>query len=132
MIVRAVSVLRHTTNISFYRRSFIMNTSMKKRFSSILCALAFASALTVPASAQSWGNSKCGASNVEVLQVRYNGAAWVYSGSGKTWCWFKYSRNGRTLMQKTARYNQKVTGSVWDDLIHWDDAHTTKFNYNWG
>lgn len=67
MIVRAVSVLRHTTNISFYRRRFIMNTSMKKRFSSILCALALASALTVSASAQSWGNSKCGASNISLF-----------------------------------------------------------------
>lgn len=32
--------------------------------------------------AQEFGTSKNGASNYEVLQVKYNGAAWNYPGSG--------------------------------------------------
>lgn len=81
--------------------------------------------------AASFGNAKNGASSVEVLQVRYDGEAWNYSGSGYNWASFTYSRNGRTLMTKTA-YNGKVSGSVWDDLVHWGDEYTTHFSWNHG
>lgn len=105
--------------------------NIKRKISAVLCAATIASSLSVAASAYSYGNSKNGASSVEVLQVKYNGAAWNYSGSGYNWASFKYSRNGRTLLQRYA-YSGRVEGSVWDDLIHWDDAHTTKFNWNRG
>lgn len=105
--------------------------NIKTKISTVLCAAMIASSLSVVANAATFGNSKNGASTKEVLQVKYDGAAWNYSGSGYNWASFTYSRNGRTLMKKYA-YTSKVTGSVWDDLIHWDDAHTTKFNWNRG
>lgn len=52
-------------------------------------------------------------------------------GSGYSWASFTYSRNGVTLLTKTA-YNGRVEGSVWDDLIHWGEAYTTKFSWNHG
>lgn len=79
--------------------------------------------------AKTFGNSLNGASTVEVMQVRYDGAAWNYKGSGYKGAWFKYTRNGKTLMYKSVRRG-KVTGSVWDNLIDWSREQTTKFR--WG
>lgn len=105
------------------------------KFSKSIAALLVALTLTVGAGsiayAANFGNSKNGASSVEVLQVKYDGAAWNYSGSGYNWASFTYSRNERTLLTKTA-YSEKVTGSVWDDLIHWGDEYTTTFKWNRG
>lgn len=107
------------------------NLKFKKTITVLMVALALTVGTISVAYAANFGNSLNGASNVEVLQVKYNGAAWNYSGSGYSWASFKYSRNGRTLLTKTA-YNGKVTGSVWDDLIHWGDEYTTKFSWNNG
>lgn len=109
--------------------------SFKTKYGKKITALLLALALTVisgsAAFASSFGNDMNGASSEEVLQVKYNGAAWNYENSGYSWASFTYSRNGRTLLSKTA-YNGKVTGSVWDDLIHWGEAYTTHFNWNNG
>lgn len=98
-----------------------------------IAALALAATLTAggagAAYAASFGNSLNGASSVEVLQVKYDGAAWNYSGSGYRNAWFKYSRAGKTLMHKVAT-NGKVTGFVWDNLLDWSSSQTTIFN--WG
>lgn len=107
------------------------NLKIKKTAITFMVTLALAVGIAGAAYAASFGNSLNGASNVEVLQVKYNGAAWNYSGSGYSWASFKYTRNGQTLLSMTA-YDRKVTGSVWDDLIHWGDAYTTKFNWNRG
>ena len=89
-----------------------------------IAALALAATLTAggagAAYAASFGNS---------LNVKYDGAAWNYSGSGYRNAWFKYSRAGKTLMHKVAT-NGKVTGSVWDNLLDWSSSQTTIFN--WG
>lgn len=106
-----------------------MKTSLKKRISMFVLALALAFGGTVTAYAATFGTDLNGASNVEVLQVKYNGAAWNYPGSGYRNASFKYSRNGKTLLTKVAT-NGKVTGSVWDDLIHWGKEYTTIFNWN--
>jgi hypothetical protein len=110
-----------------------MNIKLKagKKIIALLLALTLTVGLGSVAYAATFGNAKNGASNVEVLQVKYNGAAWNYSGSGYNWASFKYTRNGRTLLTKTA-YSGKVTGSVWDDLIHWGEKYTTRFNWNRG
>lgn len=109
--------------------------TIKSKFNKKITALVLAFTLTAGfgsvAYAATFGNAKNGASSVEVLQVKYDGAAWNYSGSGCNWASFKYSRNGKTLLTKTA-YNGKVTGSVWDDLIHWGDEYTTEFGWNRG
>lgn len=106
---------------------------MKKKFRNYFNVLMVAFALTIGvtsmAYAASFGSSLNGASTEEVLQVKYNGAAWNYSGSGYRNASFKYTRNGKTLLSKTAT-SGKVTGSVWDDLIHWGDKYTTKFSWN--
>ncbi|WP_283619250.1 hypothetical protein [Flavonifractor plautii] len=102
-----------------------------KKIASLFLALTLMAGLGTVAYAATFGTALNGASNVEVLQVKYDGAAWNYPGSGYNWASFTYSRNGRTLLTKTA-YNGKVTGSVWDDLIHWGDEYTTKFNWNNG
>lgn len=78
-----------------------------------------------------FGNSATGASSVETYQVKYEGAAWNYSTSPYKSTSFKYTRDGRTLLSKTA-YSTKVTGSVWDDLIRWGDKYTTHFSWNRG
>ena len=110
-----------------------MNIKFKcnKNIVKILMVLTLVLGVGSVAYASTYGNSMNGASNEEVLQVRYNGAAWNYSGSGYNWASFKYSRNGQTLLTKTA-YNGKVTGSVWDDLVRWGEKYTTKFNWNRG
>ncbi|TKD70755.1 hypothetical protein [Pseudalkalibacillus hwajinpoensis] len=82
------------------------------------------------ASAASFGYSASGASSVESYEIRYDGAAWNYYSSPYKWTSFKYSRDGRTLLSKTA-YSSKVTGSVYDDL-RWGDKYNTKFNWNRG
>lgn len=102
-----------------------------KKLLSLALATGIMATMGITAFAASFGNSLNGASNTEVLQVKYDGAAWNYDDSGYDWASFKYSRNGRTLLSKTA-YNGKVTGSVWDDLIHWGDEYTTIFNWNRG
>ncbi len=106
-----------------------MKKNTKKYIGVLTLALALAGGTT--AYAASFGNSLNGASSTEVLQVKYDGAAWNYSGSGYSWASFKYSRNGKTLLSKIA-YNGKVTGSVWDDLLDWSDSATTKFSWNRG
>ena len=102
-----------------------------KKITALLLALTLTAGLGSVAYAATYGTDKNGASNVEVLQVKYDGAAWNYPGSGYNWASFTYSRNGITLLTKTA-YNGKVTGSVWDDLIHWGQEYTTHFNWNHG
>ncbi|MDQ0480278.1 hypothetical protein [Hathewaya limosa] len=47
----------------------------------------------------------------EAIQVIYDGAAWNYSESDYKNASFKYTRNGKTLLSKTAT-SGKVTGSV--------------------
>lgn len=106
-------------------------SKFNKKIASLLLALALMVGLGTVAYAQSFGDALNGASNEEVLQVKYDGAAWNYPGSGYNWASFTYSRNGVTLLTKTA-YNGKVTGSVWDDLVHWGEEYTTKFNWNRG
>lgn len=106
-----------------------MKKSIKKSVGVLALALAVAGGTT--AYAASYGNSKNGASNTEVLQVKYDGAAWNYSGSGYSWASFTYTRNGKTLLKKYA-YNGKVTGSVWDDLLDWSESATTHFYWNHG
>ncbi|QSZ27569.1 hypothetical protein ACETAC_01240 [Aceticella autotrophica] len=110
-----------------------MNIKLKsgKKITALFLALTLTVGLGSVAYAETFGDDKNGASNVEVLQVKYDGAAWNYSGSGYNWASFKYTRNGRTLLTKVA-YSGKVTGSVWDDLIHWGEEYTTKFSWNRG
>lgn len=105
---------------------------MKKKIKRIICSMLVVGLIglgTNTVYAAYFGNASSGASSVEVFQVKYNGAAWNYSSSNYAATWFKYTRNGRTLLYRIA-YNGKVTGSVWDDLIHWGDKYTTHFN--WG
>lgn len=106
---------------------------MKDKFKNKAMALALGLVLVfggaATAYAVSFGDSLNGASSVEVFQVKYNGAAWNYPNSGYKNAWFKYHRNGKTLMYKVAT-NGKVTGSVWDNLLDWSEEQTTKFN--WG
>lgn len=104
---------------------------VKKKMASVALVAALTVGGAATAEAATFGNSRNGASTVEVLQVRYDGAAWNYSGSGYRYAWFKYSRNGRTLLQKYA-YSGKVTGSVWDNLIDWSDSQTTRFGWGRG
>lgn len=103
--------------------------SVKKGIASaiLIAALGVGGAGTVYAA--TFGNSLNGASSVEVLQVRYDGAAWNYPGSGYKNAWFQYTRDGQTLLHRVAT-NGKVTGSVWDNLVNWSKNKTTKFN--WG
>ena len=108
-----------------------MKMKIKKMIGTMILAVSLVIGGGVTAYAATFGNSLNGASSVEVLQVKYNGAAWNYSGSGYNFASFTYTRNGRTLLSKTA-YNGKVTGSVWDDLIHWGEAYTTRFYWNRG
>lgn len=108
---------------------------IKSKVGKKIIALLFTITLTIGlgsvAYAATFGTDKNGASSVEVLQVKYNGAAWNYKDSGYSWASFTYSRNGRTLLTKTA-YNGMVTGSVWDDLVHWSEEYTTEFSWNNG
>lgn len=105
------------------------NMDIKKTTASLALVAALAVGGAGTAYAASFGNAQNGASSVEVFQVRYDGAAWNYPGSGYNSAWFKYARNGRTLLHKTA-WNGKVTGSVWDNLVNWSDKQTTQFT--WG
>lgn len=101
---------------------------MKKKMRQFICSVLVVGTIVLggnAAFAASFGNASSGASSVEVFQIKYNGAAWNYSHSNYRSTSFKYSRNGRTLLRKTA-YNSKVTGSVWDD-IRWGDKYTTEF-----
>jgi len=106
-----------------------MKKSFKRFIATSLAALTIVTIFTNVSYAASFGNSKNGASSVEVLQVRYDGAAWNYKGSGYKNASFKYTRNNRTLLSKTAT-SGKVTGSVWDDLLDWSKKATTKFTWN--
>lgn len=104
----------------------------KSRKKLILVAITFllSTSFVAPtvASAATFGNSNNGASSVEQFQIRYSGAAWNYKkNSGKNYAYFKYSRNGKTLLTKYA-YNGKSTGSVWDSLS-WNGPIT---KFNWG
>lgn len=76
----------------------------------------------------SFGNSKCGASSVEIAQFVYKGTAWNYKGSGYKKAEFRYTRNGKVLMHKVT-YNGKVTGYVTDD-VRWGKKYTTHFTWN--
>ncbi|MCR5829004.1 MAG: hypothetical protein K6F93_01470 [Lachnospiraceae bacterium] len=106
-------------------------SKFRKKILAILLALTLTLSFGTAAYAYSFGNELNGASSEEVLQILYNGAAWNYPGSGYSWASFTYSRNGVVLLTKTA-YNGRVEGSVWDDLFHWGDEYTTKFNWNHG
>ncbi|MCD8794991.1 hypothetical protein MUA77_12720 [Mammaliicoccus sciuri] len=106
---------------------------MKKNFKKVTTSLLIASVIGLGSStafAASFGNASSGASSNESMQIKYNGAAWNYSKSKYKSTSFKYARNGRTLMSKTA-YNGKVTGSVWDD-VRWGDKYNTKFTWSRG
>lgn len=106
---------------------------MKKKMRKFICSMLVAATIVLggtTAYAATFGNDNSGASSVEVFQVKYNGAAWNYSKSNYKSTSFKYTRDGRTLLSKTA-YSSKVTGSVWDD-IRWGDKYTTKFNWSRG
>ncbi len=98
----------------------------------LVAALAVGGAGTAYAdNLKTYGNARNGASSEERYQIRYDGAAWNYPGSGYNSAWFKYARNGRTLLHKTA-WNGKVTGSVWDNLVNWSDKQTTHFTWGRG
>lgn len=106
---------------------------MNKKFKKVSIGLALSLSLvlgTGSAFAKSFGNPSSGASSKESYQIRYDGAAWNYKSSPYKSTSFKYARNGRTLMSKTA-YSSKVTGSVWDDL-RWGDKYNTKFSWSRG
>ncbi|MFW0121926.1 hypothetical protein [Rothia sp. CCM 9419] len=106
---------------------------MKKTLKNKVIALGVASALALggapSAQAATFGNHLNGASTREVFQVRYDGAAWNYNGSGYRNAWFKYTRNGKVLMFRYA-WTGKTTGSVWDNLFDWGSNQTTQFR--WG
>lgn len=106
-----------------------MKKNMKKiaRLLLVVGILGFGS---ITAFAASFGDSSSGASSTESYQIRYTGAAWNYSSSNYKSTSFKYTRDGKTLMSKTA-YDSKVTGSVWDDLL-WGEKYTTKFYWSRG
>ena len=69
--------------------------TIKSIFSKKITALVLALTLTIGFGtvvyATTYGNLKNGASTEEVLQVKYNGAAWNYSNSGYDWASFKYT-----------------------------------------
>lgn len=77
--------------------------------------------------AATFGDACSGASSQEILQIKYEGAAWNYSCSPYLYTAFEYSRNGKVLLKKNA-YNGIVTGFVWDDLL-WGEMFTTKFRW---
>ncbi len=104
---------------------------MKRKVTSVLCALICVLSLALTVGAATFGNSKCGASSDHYLELWYKGKAWVYSDSGYKWASFKYTRNGKTLMEKETK-GGVVSGTVWDDLIHWGEEYTTKFSWNRG
>ncbi len=108
-----------------------IKSKISKKVTALLLALTLTLGLGSVAYAATFGDDLNGASSVEVLQVKYDGAAWNYEGSGYSWASFTYSRNGVTLLTKTA-YNGRVEGSVWDDLIHWGKEYTTNFSWNHG
>jgi len=54
-----------------------------------MVAFALTIGVTSMAYAVSFGNSLNEASSVEILQVKYNGAAWNYPGSGYRYASFK-------------------------------------------
>ena len=54
----------------------------------VLLALVFVVRFINVADATTFGNSYNGASSVEILQARYDGAAWNYPGSGYQFAWF--------------------------------------------
>lgn len=107
-----------------------MKRKMKKIVLSGLILSVFSLFSTATVFAATFGNSVSGASSNEVLQIRYDGSAWNYIDSPYQYTSFSYTRNGKTLMNKTA-YNGKVTGSVMDDL-RWGDKYTTVFNWKRG
>lgn len=107
------------------------NLKFRKKIITILVAVMLTATSGSTIYGATFGNSKNGASSTEVMQVKYNGAAWNYSGSGYKWASFKYTRNNRTLLTRTAKKG-KVQGSVWDNLVLWGDKYTTKFSWNRG
>lgn len=105
-----------------------------KKMKKIICSALLIGTIGLGANtalAANFGNSSSGASSVESFQIKYDGAAWNYSSSPYKSTFFKYTRDERTLLYKSAS-NGKVTGSVWDDLIHWGDKYTTVFNWGRG
>jgi hypothetical protein len=106
---------------------------MKKKTKQFVCSVLLVGTIGLGANTAfgaTFGNSASGASSVESFQIKYDGAAWNYSSSPYRSTSFKYTRNSRTLLSKTA-YSSKVTGSVWDDL-RWGDKYTTYFSWNRG
>lgn len=108
-----------------------IKSKVSKKITALLLALTLSVGAGSVVYAATFGTALNGASSDEVFYVKYDGAAWNYPGSGYSWASFTYSRNGVTLLTKTA-YNGRVEGSVWDDLIHWGDEYTTIFKWNNG
>ena len=105
-----------------------MKNTFKKIFSTTILTFTLIFGGTHIAYGTTFGNSLNGASSVEVWQIKYNGAAWNYSGSGYKNASFKYTRNGKLLLAKKVNRG-KVKGSVWDDL-RWGEKYKTKFSWN--
>ena len=108
----------------------MFENKIRKYLSGVIVVSLLSLSLGLTAFAASFGNDSCGASSEEVLQIRYDGAAWNYTGSEYSWASFTYTRGDRTLMHKCVDEG-KVTGSVWDDL-RWGDKYTTRFSWNRG
>lgn len=107
--------------------------TMKKKTRQFICSVLVVGTIglgTNTAFGATFGNSSSGASSVEKFEIRYNGAAWNYKNSLYKSTSFKYTRDKRTLLSKTA-YSSKVEGSVWDDL-RWGDKYTTIFSWSRG
>ncbi|SES10171.1 hypothetical protein [Lachnobacterium bovis] len=103
---------------------------LKKRICALVMAgtMMFGGACSVYAA--TFGDKNSGASSDEYVEFVYHGTAWNYKKSSYKSTYFVYTRNGRTLMKKTA-YNGKVSGNVTDD-IRWGDKYTTKFKWGHG
>ena len=103
---------------------------MKRKVTSVLCALICVLSLALTVGAATFGNSRCGASSDHYLELLYHGKCWVYSDSGYKWASFKYTRNGEVLASRKSLGGVE-SATVFDDL-RWGDKYTTKFNWNRG
>lgn len=59
-----------------------IKSKISKKISALLLAMTLTLGLGIVAYAATFGDDLNGASSVEVLQVKYDGAAWNYEGSG--------------------------------------------------
>lgn len=111
------------------RKSLNMKSILSKKIATAGVAGAILVGGAAAAQAVTFGTAQHGASSVEVFQVRYDGKAWNYPGSGHSGVWFKYSRDGVTKLYRETRFGE-TKGSVWDNLTHWGQSQTTVFS--WG